>query len=495
MQSTKSNKRENKKNYILIENKLNKIKTYIHITNVLFIICIFTLHTVNVWADDKDKTQRQVFVYEEYLDPIFEKLYNLENQGKSKVNIVHIGDSHIQADLLTNHIRNTLQSHFGNGGYGFTFPYRLVRTNGTDIIKYKSDATWKSRLNVYPVSNQVEIGLSGIGFYTFDRNFSLELNVRPEYSFNSLKILYSTISPQYNISSSEDEQNNANNSFDISASDEYFIHNIKRGDYLSLLANKYKTTVQEIKKINGLKGDLIQAGNYIRIPNTPNNNVKKTTKFKKTQTQLDTYPYYSEYISEEPLENAIIFSKDGFSQHNIDGFVIENDKPGLIYHSIGVNGAKISDFNKYPLFFTQLSILHPDLIIISFGTNESYLKLSVNGYIKNLKTMCENIRKDNPNVSILIFTPPPSLVRQTMENPLVGKYSTALLEDKTLDVAVWDFYKKMGGEEGIKSNGKYVHLISKDKIHYTINGYKVQAEMFSSDFMKAYEEFKKRKTN
>lgn len=473
---------------------MNKPTTYI--VSVLFIVCSFILQSVHVLADNKDKRQSQVFIYEEYLDPIFEKLYELETQNKSKINIVHIGDSHIQADLLTNQIRKTLQSQFGNGGYGFTFPYRLVRTNGTDIVKYKSDATWKSRLNVYPVSSMVDIGLSGIGFYTQDKNFSLDLNVSPEYAFNSLKILYSTITPQYNVSLTEEEKNDPNNNFNISVSDEYFIHTIKRGDYLTLLANKYQTTVQEIKELNGLKGDMIQAGSYIRIPNVSNNQTSPTVNTtKKVLAQLETFPYYSEYISDEPLDNAAIFSKDGFSKHNIDGFVIENDKPGLIYHSIGVNGAKISDFNKYPLFFTQLNILHPDLVIISFGTNESYLKLSVNGYVNNLKAMCDRIRKDNPNVSILIFTPPPSLVRQTMENPLVEKYSTALVEDKSLNVAVWDFYNKMGGEKGIKSNGKYVHLISKDKIHYTTNGYKVQGEMFSSDFMKAYEEFKKRKNN
>ena len=36
----------------------------------------------------------------------FEKLYQLEQTKQGKINIVHIGDSHIQADLFTAKIRS-----------------------------------------------------------------------------------------------------------------------------------------------------------------------------------------------------------------------------------------------------------------------------------------------------------------------------------------------------------------------------------------------------
>ena len=42
---------------------------------------------------------------------------------------------------------------------------------------------------------------------------------------------------------------------------------------------------------------------------------------------------------------------------------LENENNGVIYHSIGVNGAKASDYNKFPILYEQLPVLNPDLII------------------------------------------------------------------------------------------------------------------------------------
>ena len=447
-------------------------------------------------AEDNVSRGSLPFVDQNKLDIIFEKLINLENKKDTKINIVHIGDSHIQADLLTNQIRQSLQNSFGNGGYGFTFPYRLSGTNGTGIIEYKSNAKWQSRLNIYPVNGNINIGLSGIGFYTESSDFYLEMIVKPEYSFNSLKILYSTLNPQYNVAIDDKVQSDNNVSIDIS--EKYFIHTIARGEYLSLLARKFNTTVEDLKSLNGLRSDMIKEGEYIRIPNATNTKTTQSNKPKNQFIEGKAYPYYSEYIANIPIDNAKIYGKGDFVKHNIDGFVIENDKPGVVYHSIGVNGAKISDFNKYPLFFKQLNILHPDLVIISFGTNEAHNSLSVTGYVNNIQAMCEKIKESNPNAAIIIFTPPPSQFekkggKSLFNDNLIAKYTDAILMNKDLNASVWDFYNRMGGKEGIEENGKYVHLISSDKIHYTVNGYKVQGDMFTADFMSAYYDYKKRK--
>ena len=55
---------------------------------------------------------------EKALTAIFEKLYQLEENQDRKVRIVHIGDSHIQADLFTAKIRRRMQQVFGNAGFG-----------------------------------------------------------------------------------------------------------------------------------------------------------------------------------------------------------------------------------------------------------------------------------------------------------------------------------------------------------------------------------------
>jgi len=46
-------------------------------------------------------------------------------------------------------------------------------------------------------------------------------------------------------------------------------YTVKRGDMLSVLAQKFGTTVRELKRVNGLKGDLIMVGQRLRIPGSP----------------------------------------------------------------------------------------------------------------------------------------------------------------------------------------------------------------------------------
>lgn len=73
------------------------------------------------------------------LESFFEKLKQNEKHNNQKINIVHIGDSHIQGDLMTNEIRKNLQQKFGNGGRGLVFPYQLAQTNGSYNERFYSN--------------------------------------------------------------------------------------------------------------------------------------------------------------------------------------------------------------------------------------------------------------------------------------------------------------------------------------------------------------------
>ena len=81
------------------------------------------------------------------LYPFFEKLVALDNFHDRKLNIVHIGDSHIQADVMTNIVRGKLQEAFGNGGLGLVFPYSLLKTNGGRNVSFSSNIVWNGEKN------------------------------------------------------------------------------------------------------------------------------------------------------------------------------------------------------------------------------------------------------------------------------------------------------------------------------------------------------------
>ena len=433
--------------------------------------------------DTVDIPGLNVITNAEALRPVLEKLYRIEMQNAGKLNIVHIGDSHIQADLMTNYIRKRLQKRFGNGGGGFTFPHQLARTNGSYNTRFKSNASWKRWRNISPVEEGFEVGLSGIALETRE-SFVVELNVRDSvYDFNTIKI----ITPD-----NEDDFDVATSSHTVvleSTVPKKIVHRIKNGEVLGSIAEKYGVSITELKRANGMKNDRIRAGKKLKIPT--DEKVKRDVRrseFTPLQLQSDSLTHY--YHSDKALDKIYLLPHGKKTEYNLSGLVLENDTPGVLYHSIGVNGAKFSDYNKYPLFFKQLPALQPDLIVVSLGTNESFDKMNADNYMAQLTTFIKNARKSCPGVSVLVITPPPSMFRRRYPNTIVASYAKAIIQQETeKNYATWDLFTEFGGLFGVPKNAKK-GLINTDRVHYTKPGYEKQGRLFSDAFIKVYEAYK-----
>jgi len=89
---------------------LNKNKT----VKSVIVLVLFFLFT-NIYTRAESLSSDNNFTNLSLLNNLFEKLYRLENgfSSQDKINIVHVGDSHIQADFFSNTIRQDLQGHFG----------------------------------------------------------------------------------------------------------------------------------------------------------------------------------------------------------------------------------------------------------------------------------------------------------------------------------------------------------------------------------------------
>jgi hypothetical protein len=63
-----------------------------------------------------------------------------------RVAIVHIGDSHLQADDYAGRVRQELQRTYGNAGRGLVFPYAVARTNGSPTYyTTATGGTWRAK--------------------------------------------------------------------------------------------------------------------------------------------------------------------------------------------------------------------------------------------------------------------------------------------------------------------------------------------------------------
>lgn len=107
------------------------------------------------------------------------------------VRILHIGDSHIQAEGATSRTRSHLQRHFGSAGRGLVAPLRIAGTNAPSDYSLKSASTFtSSRLLKKPWN--VTPGFSGVAVKPESSSFTL--NITCEHSFERMRI-YSSGAP------------------------------------------------------------------------------------------------------------------------------------------------------------------------------------------------------------------------------------------------------------------------------------------------------------
>ena len=416
----------------------------------------------------------------------YEKMYQLEQSKSGKINIVHIGDSHIQADLFTAKIRTQFQKVFGNGGFGFTFPYSVAKTNNSAPIRYSASGNFQSFRNLYADENR-PVGLSGFSMEANSDDFAIQLNVKEaQFNFTKLKV----ITPQ-NV-----------NLFDVSVSHKNIVverkvpkkitHKVKPGEVLGGIADKYNVSLKALKKANGLKSDMIRDGKVLTIPSKATQS-KTSTKTEYIPIELQPSLFSNDYFSETPLDKIAIVPNQEIDYFALNGLVLENNNSGVIYHSIGVNGAKASDYNKFRLFNEQLPVLNPDLVIISLGTNESFDKQSGEQYFANLNQMIQGIKDKNPQACVLVMTPPPSVLQRKYKNTFIEKYAELIEENANVkNYAVWDLLQVFGGNKSIKRNAAKGYM-SRDKVHYSKAGYEKQGELFFEAFLQSYELFKSTK--
>ena len=186
-------------------------------------------------------------------------------------------------------------------------------------------------------------------------------------------------------------------------------------------------------------------------------------------------------------------SKDPFI---LQGVSLENDDPGIEYSTIGVNGAKASDYLAGKHFSKQLRSLQPDLIILSLGTNDAYAgDFNATTFHEEYEALVALIRKHHPEVPVLLTTPGDCLrnYKYPNKNNLIVRKEILSIADR-YTCATWDWFEVMGGMESIESWYKH-GLASKDRVHLRSAGYEVQASLLFEAIITAYAKHQKAKAD
>lgn len=356
------------------------------------------------------------------LNKFFGKMDNLILTGNTKINILHIGDSHIQGGSITNKLRERFQTFAPglNGGRGFLFPYTLAKTNSPQNYSIRYSGSWSGCRNVESNKNCL-LGFSGISATTYSAKASVTISLNPpegiKWDFNKIRIFH-----------------NENTS-------------------------------------------------YLIYPQNADINKNSVIIRHEHYTEINLNDYHEEI--------TVQFTKSDVGTENsfvLYGISLDNDDPGIAYHTAGVNGAEVSSYIRCGLFSEHIKPIEPDLIIISLGTNDAYVKnFDENDFRMKYDTLLTMINTALPNSAIILTTPGDNYRRRRYINKSNYKAAEAIHSiAKAKNLTVWDYYEVMGGLKSIASWYR-MGLTARDRLHYTKSGYELQANLFFDAFLKEYD--------
>jgi lysophospholipase L1-like esterase len=331
----------------------------------------------------------------------------------SRVSIVHLGDSHLQADEFSGRVRQELQRTYGSAGRGLVFPLGVAGTNGSPSVRTTSTSgRWRAKrvISAQPDST-LPVGLSGIALATADSGaaFTLRVPIRywADYQFNYLKLL----------------RQPGPAAFDWQVLSE-------RGRVLGTVPGAGRSVADSLP-LDSLRSQL----------------TLRTTRRSPLQT------------------SAVLY-----------GLLLENGRPGVFYHTIGINSAAVRHYNRAPLFFAQIPLLQPDLIIISLGTNDAFHtgEFEPVRWAAQLDTLVSGLRRRAPQAEFLLCAPADSYRARRYRNPDLGRLSAVLRAyAQAHDLAYWDFAAVQGGY-GSMGRWRAAGLALNDFVHFSSAGYDVQ---------------------
>ncbi len=406
----------------------------------------------------------QTIENKEVLQPFFLQLQ------KNQVNqIIFLGDSHIQADWLTAFLRGKIQEKYGNAGRGLVFPYSVANSNGPDDFTSATNQTWENFRLVYEQDVFPQMGASGFVIGNQIESF-LEIKFKdPQDTFDKVMIFNDEKMNGEKFQLYKESQTLSNF---VSKSSERIKYTVSSGETFPELASKFYTTTTKLVQLNGVGIKNPLEGNSYQIDKISFN---YNPDFENSIEKVVDYQFSgNETLVELPAPQNIFLMKTNAKNGNIFyGFqFLKNVNKGVVFNTVGVNGATYADFLKYSLQLEQLKSLHPKLIVISLGTNESLSSISKEEFQNTISDLVFSFRKEEKELPILLISPTDNALKPHKIKEIVSWIKESALQNK---VAFFNLYEATGGAGYFKKSMKKKEA-NADGVHFLKSGYELQAE-------------------
>ncbi|MBL1280799.1 MAG: hypothetical protein COA33_011020 [Fluviicola sp.] len=364
----------------------------------------------------------------------YQKLNGLIKNKKGKLNLYHIGGSHLQADIYTNDIRMDLQTRWDGlmGERGWVFPFDLAKTNNPGNYEFSSPNSWVGLRSVVhkPKKIDFDYGILGCAVTCADSAIIIKFmhdrtTVRPP--INHLRIFHNIGEFPYRLNFGADEilVERTEHNLELGSTDIYFV------DYIDTFNLQFVRTTDNVP-------------------------------------ELEIY-----------------------------GFLMMNDEPGISYTAIGINGAGLYTYLDNIRFEEQLKTYPPDFFAYSVGTNDGnmpYSDFKPEVYKRNLEKMMQMALRANPDCALLLTVPNDSYYRRRYLNKNIARERTVIIElAQEYKMAVWDLYGLMG-ELGSSKTWRNNKLMRGDMIHFTFQGYHFKGDLYIDALLKFMDQFEEIET-
>lgn len=367
------------------------------------------------------------------MERFFSKMDSVVFFGEGNLSIMHIGGSHVQAGTFTQQFRDNLLNIAPDliGGQNFVFPFTAGGTNNPSHFMVSSTGDWFYCRNAVRKDTDRRMGLAGAALSTRDPNASVTIISRPRRP--------NPMTPDYAFNK------------------------------VTLIGFSETKGVEPVASLDG---------------------VTLHGKYNEQQSSyIFTLPHYSDSIR--------FFFESLPGEYTLQGVLLENGLSGISVHAVGVNGASVPSYLRCDDFERDLKLIRPDLVIFGIGINDAASdNFEKETFKRNYGELIRVIKRVNPDCALLFMSNNDSYKaikgkgrkKKTHYevNPNGSIVEQAFLEmGKQHNAAVWDQFDIMGGLRSMQ-NWENVGLAQKDKVHFTMDGYKLLGDLLYNALIERY---------
>jgi len=366
--------------------------------------------------------------------------FKLNEQFKNpkQMNILHLGDSHIEMGYFVEEMRRSFKCNFGLAGFGALFPYQLAKSIPYFVQTKTIKGIWEGKCYLKSESDY-KYGVAGFTIRT--------LSKQAEFEMQALKSDTSILSGNKVI----------------------VYYSSHDSSFLSLQGINFSLdSLNKLAPVN-FETEIFEGENF---------------QFRKTIFYFNQ-PINKLIVSVNQPKDSVPFYISGV-------YLTNQNIRGIVYHNCGVVGATFKQLSKNSsLSILQMSDINPDLIVFSYGSNEAYEpNFNSNDYYLAVTDYIQKVKRTLPEASIILTTPPDT--RSNGRFPINNIEICNVLKrvGKEQNIAIWNLHDQMGGAGSmIKWFNK--GLASKDKLHFKKAGYELQAKMFMYALLNGLNNFDK----